>query len=607
MPEIKTRDAIKGSIKALDKSAVVSKRMKDSLVKVKEKSENSIRAKESSPEEYAGDKITRGSEEILYGGVRLAEKSFRDGKKAASDAKRSVEERKAEHPRNQAKREAEKTVKEKREATRSSSLQSAEPSFQYSIASLSESHTPSDELQPPTAKIQIKTRDSQPVTIKTRELDRQSIKLAPSSDMSSQRSIHERGPKLKSNERVTPVSVYSSPQRSQAIKNTAQTTAHNAQRTQQAVKKAAQETAQATKRAAEAASKAARRAIAETKALVSALSAGGAVAVFVILLVVLLGVAVALFGRRSSTSSYTPVSAEVEAYTPIITIYAKQHGIPEYVELIKAVMMQESGGQGGDPMQCSESGNNTRYPHYPNAITDPEYSINVGVQTLADVLRMAGAESPIDLDRISLALQGYNFGPGYISWALARYGGYSEMNAIEFSNMMAAQYGWAGYGDKAYVSHVLRYYPLGRIFFGEGNQAIVEVASSQIGNAGGLLYCEWYGYPYRVEWCAIFVSWCADQCGFLESGVLPRMEGVIPYVEWFQERGQWQDQSYEPMAGDIIFFDWENDGLPDHVGIVEKCEGGLVYTVEGNANDMCIGNKYYSASAPIFGFGIPEY
>jgi hypothetical protein len=220
---------------------------------------------------------------------------------------------------------------------------------------------------------------------------------------------------------------------------------------------------------------------------------------------------------------------------------------------------------------------------------------------------MAGAESPIDLDRVSLALQGYNYGPGYITWALARYGGYSEMNAIEFSNMMAAQYGWAGYGDKAYVSHVLRYYPLGRIFFGEGNQAIVEVAKSQLGNSGGLLYCEWYGYPYRVEWCAIFVSWCADQCGFLEAGVLPRMEGVIPYVAWFQQCGQWQNRSYEPMAGDIIFFDWESDGLPDHVGIVDKCEGGLVYTVEGNANDSCVQSRYYFASAPIFGYGIPAY
>ncbi len=111
-------------------------------------------------------------------------------------------------------------------------------------------------------------------------------------------------------------------------------------------------------------------------------------------------------------------------------------------------------------MQCSESGYNTRYPHSPNSITDPEYSIDVGIQALANALQMAGVESPIDLEHISLALQGYNFGNGYISWALANYGGYSELNAIEFSDMMAARLGWSGYGDKAYVSHVLRYYPI---------------------------------------------------------------------------------------------------------------------------------------------------
>ena len=55
-------------------------------------------------------------------------------------------------------------------------------------------------------------------------------------------------------------------------------------------------------------------------------------------------------------TSTTPVSAEVEAYDPLIQEYARQHGIPEYVELIKAVMMQESGGQGNDPMQASECG-----------------------------------------------------------------------------------------------------------------------------------------------------------------------------------------------------------------------------------------------------------
>lgn len=334
---------------------------------------------------------------------------------------------------------------------------------------------------------------------------------------------------------------------------------------------------------------------------------GGFALIMIVPLIMLAGIAVALFGSGEGRSTYVPVSAEVEAYTPIIQIYANQYGIPEYTELIKAVMMQESGGQGTDPMQCSESGYNARYPHAPNSITDPEYSIDVGVHTLADVLDMAGVESPIDLDHISLALQGYNFGPGYISWALANYGGYSELNAIEFSDMMAAQYGWAGYGDKAYVSHVLRYYPVGRLFMCEGNAAMVAVAQSQIGNVGGAPYWSWWGLDYRVEWCAIFVSWCADQCGYLDAGVLPKMEGVRPYVDWFIERGQWQGRDYVPSPGDIIFFDWESDGLADHVGIVEKVEDGLIYTVEGNSGDRCVENRYYLCSAPVYGFGLPMY
>ena len=337
------------------------------------------------------------------------------------------------------------------------------------------------------------------------------------------------------------------------------------------------------------------------------LYAAGALVLILVPFVVIMGVASMFTSSGEGRSAYIPISAEVEAYRPLIRLYAAQYGIPEYEDLIAAVMMQESGGQGTDPMQCSESGYNTRYPHAPNSITDPEYSIDVGVHTLADVLNMAGVESPIDLDRISLALQGYNFGPGYISWALANYGGYSELNAIEFSDMMAARYGWAGYGDKANVSHVLRYYPIGRSFMGEGNAAMVAVAQSQIGNVGGAPYWSWWGLDYRVEWCAIFVSWCADQCGYLDAGVLPKMEGVRPYVDWFIERGQWQGRDYEPSPGDIIFFDWESDGLADHVGIVEKVENGFVYTVEGNSGDVCAERHYTLRVAPIFGFGLPEY
>lgn len=120
--------------------------------------------------------------------------------------------------------------------------------------------------------------------------------------------------------------------------------------------------------------------------------------------------------------------------------------------------MQESGGQGGDPMQASECAFNTKYPKTPGSITDPEYSINIGIRNLADCLSQAEAEDPADIERISLALQGYNFGSGYISWAMHNYGGYSELNALEFSEMMAQRMGWTGYGDPQYVQHVMRYY-----------------------------------------------------------------------------------------------------------------------------------------------------
>ena len=335
--------------------------------------------------------------------------------------------------------------------------------------------------------------------------------------------------------------------------------------------------------------------------------AAGILILILIPFVVIMGVASMLTSTGKGRDNFVPVSEDVEGYRPLIRQYAAEFGIPEFEDLIAAVMMQESGGQTSDPMQCSESGYNTEYPREPGGITDPEYSIKVGVQTLAEVLDMAGVDSPVDLDRISLALQGYNYGSGYISWALSNYGGYSELNAIEYSDMMAEQYGWSGYGDKAYVSHVLRYYPIGRSFMSEGDAAIVAVAQTQIGNEGGLKYCEWYGYSYRVEWCAIFVSWCADQCGYLDAGVLPKELNVIPYVEWFRERDQWQYMDYEPSPGDLIFYDWESDGLADHVGIVERVEDGIVYSIEGNAGDACIENSHYLGSAPIYGYGLPMY
>lgn len=189
----------------------------------------------------------------------------------------------------------------------------------------------------------------------------------------------------------------------------------------------------------------------------SALFAGGGLLILLIPVLLLFGAAGALFVGSADIGS-APVSDEVRSYAWMIQVYAMEHGIPEYAELIMAVMMQESGGRGSDPMQASECAFNIKYPKTPGGITDPEYSINIGIQNLADCLSQAGTKDPADIEQISLALQGYNYGSGYIGWALANYGGYTELSAIEFSEIMAQRMGWTSYGDPQYVQHVLRYY-----------------------------------------------------------------------------------------------------------------------------------------------------
>lgn len=392
----------------------------------------------------------------------------------------------------------------------------------------------------------------------------------------------------------------------QAFREAKKATVAAAQKNAHAAVTAGRKAMIAAKKAAETAAKLAKSAAEAAKTLYAAITAGGAASILVIVIVVLIGCGAAIFGSQDESAETLPLSAEVEAYEPVIRKYAKQYGIPDYGLLIQAVMMQESGGRGNDPMQASECGYNTQYPRTPGGITDPEYSIAVGIQNLADCLQTARAESPIDLDHIQLALQGYNFGSGYITWALQKYGEYSRANAIEFSLKMAEQMGWNSYGDKQYVPHVLRYYPIGKVFYTpEDGDAIVDVALSQVGNVGGEPYWSWYGFSNHVEWCACFVSWCADQCGYLDSGAYPKFSGCVFGMQWFQQRGLWLDGSTEPAPGMLIFFDWATqDGVPDHVGIVEKVENGIVYTVEGNSRDMCRQKQYSLGSGVILGYGM---
>lgn len=144
-----------------------------------------------------------------------------------------------------------------------------------------------------------------------------------------------------------------------------------------------------------------------------------------------------------------------------------------------------------------------------------------------------------------------------------------------------------------------------------GSSELVNLALSQLGNEGGEKYWRWAGLDTRCEWCALFVSWCAEQTGLMGSGQIPYFSFVSDGVDWFEDKGRWIDgadvnsSNYDKKIypGMIIFFDWEPDGKPNHVGIVTKVSDGYIYTVEGNKGDAVAEGTYSADSIYVFGFG----
>lgn len=596
---IKTRHVQK-DIKVLDKTVTAAEHMKGAYIRTRDSAEQTQVKEQGNPVGYAEDQVMEKGERAVRGTVQQTGKQ---GEKIIY----------AVRERGRAKKEAEAFREKNGEPSASSFSSGTEKTYQPKEQMKNRTGAQTGRTarrqatgERETGKKGAQIRELPKQTIKTIDRGEKTIKTVNASvKTSGKAAVKGTGRTIKTAERTGRSAVRTTEVAARTAGQGARAAMLTTQRTAIAARQAAIAAAKAAKVAAKAVAAAVKAVIASTKALVSAILAGGWIVVLILIIVILFGALFSMVGG-SNSSTVTPVSAEVEAYEPLIRQYARQYGIEEYVELIKAVMMQESGGQGSDPMQASECGYNTRYPNTPNGITDPEYSIDVGIQNLAACLREASVESPIDMNHIKLALQGYNYGNGYISWAKENYGGYTYANAVEFSTMMAERNGWSSYGDKEYVSHVLRYYAFGRIPTGTGSQAIVQVALTQEGN-GGDTYWSWYGFAQREEWCACFVSWCADQCGYIEAGVIPKFSLCSAGMEWFESQGQFMDGSYVPATGYLVFFDWGNDGSVDHVGIVESVVDGNIYTVEGNSGDKVARRSYPIGYGQIVGYGVPVY
>ena len=336
--------------KELVRSAMLEAKEKSSIMADKIGRETG----EESPVEYAGNRIQRVEQRV---GKESASAACRGGKKLAVKTYEKLKEQKQ--------REAATAPLEGETGVGGTSAQAGQTMAKKGRTEA----TRSIKVKPETEK-----------TIK--EAGNRTVKTAPrvvkASPVSSQKvktqAVLQKKQALKS---------------MKAVREAKRAAMHSVQTAKQSAK-----TAKATGRGLKAMAEAAAHAV---KAAFAALMAGGgAVFVVLILIVGIIGGAAFLGNSQSSEA----LSAEVLAHTPAIQKYASEFGIPEYVPAIQAIMMQESGGRGTDPMQASECPYNTQYPNIPGAIQDADYSIKVGIQYYADCVREAGCESPQDMDKL---------------------------------------------------------------------------------------------------------------------------------------------------------------------------------------------------------------
>jgi cell wall-associated NlpC family hydrolase len=286
------------------------------------------------------------------------------------------------------------------------------------------------------------------------------------------------------------------------------------------------------------------------------------------------------------------VSPLVTRYEPAVAAAAKKYGLSEnYVPILLAKMMQESGGRLPDVMQSSESIQLGR-----NAIKDPMVSIDVGVKYFSEVLKEANGD-------VKLSLQSYNFGKGFISYANKR-GGYSKENAVAFSNMMAAKKGWRRYGDINYVDHVLRYYE-GNV----GNSATANAQPVSTNGSGGQNFDVNKVYSDMAQYLGDKYVWggASPATGFDCSGLMQwnyAQSGIkLPRTAQLQYNAVTKIDKNELRPGDMVFFAGTYAGpTVTHVGMYIG-NGKMINSSSSGVNIANVftgywGQHYYASGRP---------
>ena len=442
-------------------------------------------------------------------------------------------------------------------------------------------------------------------------LERQSIKTAECPVKGTQKVV-------KTAEQSSRRAIKTAQEAAQVAQRSTQTAAQAAQKATQAAKAAAQAAAETAKRAAMSAVKSVKAIIASAKSMLTAIAAGGWVALVIIVVIMMVGLIVGssfgvFFSSEDTGSSMTMKSVVQEINLDY------QSSLDTIRNTIVHDKMETSGYRAVWPEVLAI--------YAVKVNTDPNDPQNVAV--------MDDARKAL-LEEIFWTMNAISYEVVTAEEVVLHEEADAEGNIIitettevittlyitvthQTAEDMADVYGFTA-EQKQILSELLQednasMWAAALYGIHSADEQIVAVAESQIGNVGGEPYWRWYGFSSRVEWCACFVSWCANECGYIEAGVIPQFSVCDRGVEWFQERGQWADGTATPVPGMIIFYDWDapdepsgpQDGESDHVGIVQKVEDGYVYCIEGNSGDSCVQTKCRIGHYEILGYGVPAY
>lgn len=543
MADLKTRRAVKGTVKTIDRAAVAAERLKSAAVRTKDAAERSATPAETSSQEYGAQQLERTAQGT---GSELGVQFRKRGRRGFSDARRNTDKARAQ-------------MQKCRGVLRENKSKKAVQAV----------HTPK-----PAKTVRIGARPMQ-------RTGRIAVKPPPVGSGAAQT--------VKAAAKTTPKAV-------------------------QTVKAAARAAAQTVRNTARATLSAAKAAIAGTKAVIAAIAAGGWAAVAIILVLCVVGlIASSCFGVFFSGEDSGTGQTMRQVVQEINADYQSQ------IDVTKA-------GSTYDELEMS--GSRAVWPevlavYAVKTTTDPDDPQEVATvddakkAILKDIFWQMNEISSHTESKTEEVITETDDGHGNIvetTTTVTRtylYITVSHKTAEEMADRFSFNADQRQQLSELLAEENRKLWS--SVLYGiySGDDTIVTVALSQVGNIGGEPYWSWYGFGSRVEWCACFVSWCADQCGYIDTGVCPKFAGCGNGVQWFQERGQWLDGSAEPVPGMIIFFDWDNkggsgpqDGEADHVGIVQKVENGIIYTVEGNSGNLCRVNRYSVGQYEIMGYGV---